>query len=335
MKKLKALSRFHHEDFPVRVLASPSGELVVSTEDGIYFWDPKSKAKKPRIVIREFDEGVHQAVSILDVSRDGKFLCTGSADFTTKVFSTETGEMITRLSKRRQNYYNSAEQIHFMEDGKLLVTVMGRSAEVFRVGDWEKLHDLKGHTSKMSVIDQVPGSKRLITAAGKYVKLWDVAKGTELYAWPAFPRAIADVGVSQDGKLLATSTEGGEVDLWTLPKGKHLLKYADHHSEVFGLKISPDKSLIASSEMADELHLWQAADGKLIAKLPLECSETIAFSPDGKYVAGANGSEVWLVETAKGTQVASLGAGSDLVFLDEKRLASLDGEDAVIWDLGR
>jgi WD40 repeat protein len=119
---------------------------------------------------------------------------------------------------------------------------------------------------------------------------------------------------SKARSLLATSTEGGEVDLWDFPKGGHRLKYAAHQSEVFGVAISPDNSLIASSEMDDELHLWKASDGELLARLPLECRETITFSPDGRFVAGA---------------------GGDVVFLDAKRIASLDGRDAVIWELGK
>ena len=333
MKKLRTLLRLNHADRPSRIVASADGQLIVSAGDTIYFWDTRPKAKSPRLTIQDRDVGAHQPVSVLDVSPDGKCLCTGAADLTTKVYSAESGERLTRLSKLRPDYFNSGDQVGFLAEGRILVTVMGRKAEVFRVGDWEQLHELRGHTSKISVVDFLPGSSLLVSAAGKYVKLWDAEAGTELLTLPAFPRMLGDLALALDASLLAAATEGGEVSLWELPDGIHRLTYSRHDSQVFGLAMSPDKSLVASSGMSDSLHLWRATDGSLVAEHSFECSEAMAFSPDGKYLAVTAEDDAWLLETTAGAKVASLGKGSDLVFLDSKRLATCDGNDVVLWSL--
>lgn len=336
MKKPRSVLRFAHPEFPSRILASSTGELIVSAGDTIYFWDTKSKskAKKPRLTISDLDEGAHQPVLVMDVSPDGKYLCIGAADMTTKVYATDSGERLALLSKPRRNFYNSADQVDFLAGGELLLTVMGKKMEVFRVGDWEKLREIAGHTSKINVIESLPGTSRLISAAGKYVKQWDVQTGKELLSLPVFSRSVADLSISADGKLLATATEGGEVSLWELPKAALRLTYGEHESEVFSVAISPDKALVASSELDDSLHLWNAKNGNLVAKHPLECVDAMSFSPDGKYLAATGGDETWLLETKTGTKVAAFGCGSDLVFLDDKRLVTGDRNDVVIWELG-
>ena len=149
-----------------------------------------------------------------DLSPDGNYLCTGMADLTTKVYSTETGDRLARLSKLRPDFYNSSQQIRFSPDGRFLATAVGKKIELFAVGDWQKLAELKGHTSKVHLLIMVPATSTLISAAGRFVKSWDLESATELFTLPAFKRMLGTLALSDDSAILATATEGGEVSLW-------------------------------------------------------------------------------------------------------------------------
>jgi len=319
--------RMRHDKSALSIRLGPERLLVVSTRDGLFLWDVHSG--QPLRAIQDFDPSAHQAVMVWDLSPNGGFLCTGVADLTTKVYSTDTGERLIRLSKLKTDFYNSAEQICFSPDGRFLATAMGQKIELYSVDDWRKITELKGHTSKVHLLSVVPGTSMLISAGGRYVKFWDLESAKERLTLPVFKHMPGSLAVSQDGTILTAATEGGEVSLWNLPDGKPLKTYAEHTSEVFGVAISPNQTLIASSELNGQLHVWQADTGQTIKRLTPGCGDPV-FSPDGKLLAIAAEQQTWIIRATDGKVLGNLGASCFIEFLDERRVVCGDGSDVVV-----
>jgi len=168
---------------------------------------------------------------------------------------------------------------------------------------------------------------------------------------------ISALAFSPDSKLLASvggsdSWNGpvGEkpyrIYLWSAVTGRELRRFGDHENGIDCLAFSPNGKLLASG--GQWLDLWDPVTGRHFRRLaPGRIIGSLAFSPDGKVVAGAEHStsdgagiiRFWNVESGK--ELRSLqpprGFVDSLAFaLNGRFLVSGSLQGLVcIWDLSR
>ena len=321
-----------HARKPGALAAAPNGEFLVSTSDDptIRIWDATTWSI--RHVIADMDPDTRQEISIFDVSACGKYLATGMADFTTKVYSTQTGERITRLHPVKRDYYNVAEQIRFSPVGDYLACAKGRTIEYFRIGDFAKLGELKGHTSKAHLIAISPDGRTLISCGGKYVKLWDMTTFTERATLTRHGRLLGSLEVAPDGRFFATGGEDKQIFVWSLPDGGELGAYHHHTNFVFDLAISPDGQTIASWDMSQTLHLWNVATGTTIACLEKVWGRSKFLPNDNLLIFCGELAGTLVIDPTNGEILQRLPASGDVaVAPDGSWFASIDGNDIAIW----
>ncbi len=195
------------------------------------------------------------------------------------------------------------------------------------------------------------------------VHLWDVAGGRML-PLPEAAGGIKKVAWGAGGETLAvlrSALVDGEyrdsVDALDLSglldgradEGRLLYRLDGFATAVSGLAFSPDGRVLATSRQADwrapdepTLALWDAAGGQ---PLPLEGDwkdapgglQELAFSPDGRWLAGAAISTLVAWETAGGALLASLENGAAvnaLAWSVDGRLLAAGSSDGVVrvWD---
>jgi WD40 repeat protein len=165
-----------------------------------------------------------------------------------------------------------------------------------------------------------PDGKRLAGAAHDgAVWVWDATTGKRLLAIPAGERPATGVCFSCDGKTLASVSD--KIRLYDATTGEKL-PTLDTGTRVFspydGIAFSPDDKVLAGcvAHPDDEkrernagddtgfgrLRLWDVTKGEVIRDLADSSGGPVAFSPDGKRVAGlgSNGTlRVWDVATGK------------------------------------
>lgn len=180
-----------------------------------------------------------------------------------------------------------------------------------------------------------PDSKRLIAGmgmaplsvfdAGTGRKLRDVGKSTS----GSTPGLFA---VSPNGKWVAVG--GGDLLLWDLETGE--LVHDLHCPRYDYVAFSPDSKVLAATRWLEQAEVvrFDTATGKPLEKWILKKGKryqylfySLAFSPDGKYLAGifselrqekrfryeTVSSQVWLLDAKNGTQVRTLGSsGTDI-----------------------
>jgi WD40 repeat protein/serine/threonine protein kinase/tetratricopeptide (TPR) repeat protein len=143
----------------------------------------------------------------------------------------------------------------------------------------------------------------LLTSSADLVKIWSPAATAEKRALLGHGGQVTGVAFSPNGKLLASS--GGQdstVVLWDTSTGRRIRSFPSAVYYTQSVAFSPDSRILATAERgvrSGELEFWDVASGeKLLALHHVLGGETVAFSPNGGYVAacGRRGVTLWRVK---------------------------------------
>jgi WD40 repeat protein len=184
-----------------------------------------------------------------------------------------------------------------------------------------------------------PDGNHLVSASHDYwVRVWNL-QGEELGSFQP-PGEVLGIGISPDGRALATIPFDGPVALWdleTLEKIKDLSGTGGYDTS--DPYFSPDGQLLAA-DLASGLYLWRISDGKLIWN-EINNSMAIAFSPDDRYWAYSdiNDNNKVFLSLPDGSEIVRSMEGHqgpvwELLFSpDSQLLVSTDGLDIRVWDV--
>lgn len=113
-----------------------------------------------------------------------------------------------------------------------------------------------------------------------------------------------------DGRQLVLMDKGKFIRRWDTETGKELLKYEPAHSNsLMAIAVSPDGKLLASADGEGHNYLWELKSGKLLHRLvarqtpdheSLRVVCSLAFSPDGKRLAGGALQNLVVWQTSSG-----------------------------------
>jgi WD40 repeat protein len=177
------------------------------------------------------------------------------------------------------------------------------------------------------------------------VNVWD-AKTLALQQTLGGDSQLVHVVFSPDSKLVAgCGPSKKSVKLWNPATGALERTLDTGEAQPWSAAFSPDsKTLVVGGQKGDhsgEVTLWDAQTGKLKHTLAQAKFVTaVAFSPDGKMVAGSDGGElvqVWNVE--KGELISSLKGNRrgprTLAFLSDSQIVAVGGSDGKVrlWDV--
>jgi len=176
-------------------------------------------------------------------------------------------------------------------------------------------------------------------ATGDIVRVWDVETGSQLLSLAEHTDAVLSLAWSPDGKYIASGGEDRTICVWDSASGRRRLLLDKLDGIVQSIAFSPDSALLGVAA-GDTATLWTLADGKMLRGLWHNDSPvTIAFSPDGQWVATsmARGEiRIWDVESGGEDQAISAGPGLNGAWFspDSRTIASAHSNGTIaLWEV--
>lgn len=160
------------------------------------------------------------------------------------------------------------------------------------------LATLNGHRSTIRKVACSPDGQRLASVDQRGVmKLWDSSTGTELttitcpFSREGGPPTWRSIAFSPDNQWLAAGSGSGAVHLWGLEKHEFIATLKQRAAAISELAFSRDGVLIGAASADGTIIVWDLATQAppQIFKAPNEPLQSIAISPDHRWLAAATG----------------------------------------------
>ncbi len=295
---------------------------------------------------------LHQGtVNDLTLSASGVRLATAAADDVVAVWNLSDGEALFFQENlpARHVFFGPGDETLITVDRDGLARVWSLTV-VPPPGEAKPLAEFSGYrTATAGPVVQSPD--RTLLAFGSEnggVKLWRVPQAEEAANFQAHRAAVGFLAFSPDGQYLVTVGAERGVRVWAVPSGDLVRAVIDaDRVEVDAVAVraafSPDSRLLAVATDRD-IQVWTLPAAEPFASIPIarhQASHQIAFSPDGRWLAGCGAQPtIGLWEVATRQQVALLplpgqGCRNAAFSPDSTLLLTLPapGRDLYLWNL--
>jgi WD40 repeat protein len=278
------------------------------------------------------------SVSSVAYSPDGRFVVSGSADSSVKIWDLETGRELWTLPEHEA----AVKSVAYSPDGRRIVSGAADYAiKLWDVETGEELKSLNGHSNVVNSVAYSPDGRFVVSgSADRTVKVWNVETGRNERTFYGHSLWVNAVCYSPDGRVIASASRDGTVQLWDVEKGELQRSLSGHSGEVAALGFSPDSRFVASGSSDSSIILWDLREGgKARTLLGHEgVVRTLAFSPDGRHIASASSMDatirIW--DAGTGRQINSFGmVGVESLSYspDGRRIASGSMDNAIrLWE---
>jgi WD40 repeat protein len=149
-----------------------------------------------------------------------------------------------------------------------------------------------GHEGQIRGLIFSPDGRRLATVDAGGARLWEEATGREVQSFPRKYGGLDNVAFTPDGRRLAWAD--GVIWLWDAATGKErILLWDDEHasSSHYLAAVSADGRTLVAADWDGQCAVWDLTSGRLCRGFRIEGWTgvvPVAFSPDGRFLAGAD-----------------------------------------------
>jgi WD40 repeat protein len=287
--------------------------------------------EKPELFVQK---GHTNQVTSAAFSPDGRYIISGSNDYTLKLWDVSNGREIRTF----QGHNTFVNAVAFSPDGRYVISGSNDDTlKLWDVSSGREIRTFKGHTSTPRAVAFSPDGKYVLSGSMREMKLWDVSTGREIRTFQGSSGVGCSVAFSPDGKYLLSISDDKVLKLFNVEDGLEISTYEGHSRTVKSVAFSPDGKYVFSGGEDTDVKLWDVSSGKEIGTFAGSKygTNSVAFSPDGRYVLAGSIGEMNLLEVATGRMVRRFKdtASSVAISPDGRYALSACNSDMKLWDL--
>ncbi len=276
------------------VVFTPDGKRLISAsmDKTIKMWDV-SKGE----VIHTFS-GHEDSIWSMAISPDGRHIVSGSGDNTVRIWDIDSGEQVRKITGHDGDVFS----VVFSPDGKRIASA-GKGVRVWDAKTGEEVMTLPmGGSAIAFSIAFSPDGRRIVSGSSRVVKIWDATTGKELRTLSGHKNTVRSISFTPNGKRIITGGYDATVRIWDAETGDELTVLYGNNRNVEAVAVSPDGKRIVSGSFLTA-KVWDAETGAELMTLPSNEPLAVAFSPDGRTVAGSDGNDIILWESGPRAEV--------------------------------
>lgn len=209
---------------------------------------------------RQFTDG-SRGYWCVAVSPDDSLVAGGSQDGVVRLWNTESGAVVRRLS----GHTEGVRSIAFSPDGRSLASAGWRD-DTFRlwdVGTGASTRTIEPGISETNAVCWSPDGKSIAVAGGLACAVVDAGTGEVRLRLSGQFYGLYAVAWSPDGKAIATGAGDSTTVLWNARTGAKIRTLDSQTTAISGVDWSPDGSLLATAGQDGRVRVWDSATGAL------------------------------------------------------------------------